>query len=113
MVVSMVKANAGIISVLLLIGIVLSILSPVFLTTGNILSVLLQISNNMFLALGMTLVIILGGIDLSVGSVVALTGTLTVGFVVTNGLPLWLAIILGLLIGTVCGCVNGIIVASI
>jgi ribose transport system permease protein len=108
----MAKSNMGILSVLLLIGIVLSILSPVFLTTSNILSVLLQISNNIFLALGMTLVIILGGIDLSVGSIVAMTGTLTVGFIVTNGLPIWLAIILGLLIGTACGFFSGVIVAK-
>jgi len=97
--VSMIKSNAGIISVLLLIGLVLSIMSPVFLTTSNIISVLLQISNNMFLALGMTLVIILGGIDLSVGSIVAMSGTLTVGFIVTNGVPMWLALVAGLLMG--------------
>lgn len=110
--VSMIKSNAGIISVLLLIGIALSFLSPVFLTSSNILSVLLQISNNMFLALGMTLIIILGGIDLSVGSIVAMTGTLTVGFIVTNGMPMWLAIALGLVIGTACGFFNGFIVAN-
>jgi ribose transport system permease protein len=109
---SMVKSNAGILGVLLLIGIVLSFVSPVFLTPSNLISVLLQISNNLFLALGMTLVIILGGIDLSVGAVVAMTGTLTVGFVVTNGLPIWLAILLGLLSGTLCGFFNGIIVAK-
>lgn len=110
--VSMIKSNAGIISVLLLIGFVLSIMSPVFLTTSNIISVLLQISNNMFLALGMTLVIILGGIDLSVGSIVAMSGTLTVGFIVTNGMPMWLALVAGLLMGVACGCFNGIIVAK-
>lgn len=111
-VVSMIKSNVGIICVLLLIGIALSILSPVFFTADNIISVLLQISNNMYLALGMTLVIILGGIDLSVGSIVAMTGTLTVGFIVTNGLPIWLAIILGIAIGTACGFFSGMIVAN-
>lgn len=112
MVASMLKSNAGIICVLLIIGITLSIMSPVFLTTNNILSVLLQISNNIFLALGMTLVIILSGIDLSIGSIVAMVGTLTVGFIVTNGFPIWLAIVLGLLIGTACGLFNGIIIAN-
>lgn len=112
MIVSMLKSNAGIICVLLIIGVVLSIMSPVFLTTNNILSVLLQISNNIFLALGMTLVIILSGIDLSIGSIVAMVGTLTVGFIVTNGFPMWLAIVLGLLIGTACGLFNGIIIAN-
>lgn len=108
----MAKSNIGILSVLLLIGVALSIMSPVFLTASNILSVLLQISNNMFLALGMTLIIILGGIDLSVGSIVAMTGTLTVGFIVTDGLPMGLAIVLGLLIGTASGFFNGAIIAK-
>lgn len=111
-VVLMAKSNAGILSVLLLISVALSILSPVFLTTSNILSVLLQISNNMFLALGMTLIIILGGIDLSIGSIVAMSGTLTVGFIVTDGLPMGLAIVLGLLIGTASGFFNGVIIAK-
>lgn len=111
-VVLMAKSNAGILSVLLLISVALSILSPVFLTTSNILSVLLQISNNMFLALGMTLIIILGGIDLSIGSIVAMSGTLTVGFIVTDGLPMGPAIVLGLLIGTASGFFNGVIIAK-
>lgn len=82
------------------------------MTQGNIISVLRQISINMYIALGMTLVIILGGIDLSVGSIVAMSGTLTVGFIVTQGLPIWLSIILGLLIGTVAGLINGVIISK-
>ena len=62
----MLKGNSGIIAVLVIISVILSFASPVFLTTDNLLSVLRQVSNNMYLALGMTLVIILGGIDLSV-----------------------------------------------
>lgn len=64
----MLKGNSGIIAVLVIISVILSFASPVFLTTDNLLSVLRQVSNNMYLALGMTLVIILGGIDLSVGT---------------------------------------------
>jgi ribose transport system permease protein len=60
----------------------------------------------------MTLVIILGGIDLSVGSIVAMSGTLVVGFIVTQGLPIWLAITFGLLIGTTAGLINGFIIAK-
>lgn len=82
------------------------------MTQGNILSVLRQISINLYIALGMTLVIILGGIDLSVGSIVAMSGTLVVGFIVTQGLPIWLAITLGLLIGTTAGLINGFIIAK-
>ena len=109
---SMLKNNIGIITVLLIIGIVLSFISPVFLTVDNIVSVLRQVSNNIYLALGMTLVIILGGIDLSVGAIVAMCGTLTVGFIVTNGIPIPVAIFLGLLIGTVCGLFNGLVISQ-
>jgi ribose transport system permease protein len=108
----MVKNNAGILVVLIVFGIFLSLMTDNFMTQGNIISVLRQISINMYIALGMTLVIILGGIDLSVGSIVAMSGTLTVGFMVTQGLPIWVSITLGLLIGTVAGLVNGVIIAK-
>ena len=83
-VVFMLKSNIGIISVMFIIAIGLTLLTPKFMTVNNVISVLRQISNNVFLALGMTMVIILGGIDLSVGSIVAMSGTLTVGFMVNN-----------------------------
>lgn len=108
----MVRNNAGILAVLIVFGFFLSVMTDNFMTQGNIISVLRQISINMYIALGMTLVIILGGIDLSVGSIVAMTGTLTVGFMVTQGLPIWFSITLGLLIGTVAGLINGIIIAK-
>ena len=96
----MLKGNSGIIAVLVIISVILSFASPVFLTTDNLLSVLRQVSNNMYLALGMTLVIILGGIDLSVGTCVAMCGTLTAGLMVNQGMPMVLAIAVGLLLGT-------------
>lgn len=109
---SMLKSNMGIIFVLLILCIILSIVSPVFLTTDNLISVLRQVSNNVFLALGMTLIMILGGIDLSVGAIVAASGTLTVGFIVNNGMPIPVAILLGILIGVVFGFFNGVIIAQ-
>lgn len=105
------KNHLGIILVVLLLSVVLSFLSPVFLTANNLMTVLKQVSHNMCLALGMTFVIILGGIDLSVGAVVAMSGTMTVGFIVNNGVPVPMAILLGLAIGTLCGMINGLIVA--
>ncbi|MBN2980984.1 ABC transporter permease [Cohnella algarum] len=105
------KGNIGILAVLVLLFVALALTSPVFLTEDNLITVLRQISINVFLALGMTLIIILAGIDLSVGAVVALTGTLTVGFIVNAGIPLVPAILLGLLIGTVVGFLNGCIVS--
>ena len=59
----------------------------------------------------MTLIIILGHIDLSVGAIVAMSGTLTVGFIVNQGLPISAAILLGILIGVVTGFVSGFVVS--
>ena len=58
-----------------------------FLTTNNIFNVLRQSATNLMLACGMTMVIILGGIDLSVGSIIAMSGVLGAAAVVWNGLP--------------------------
>ena len=110
--ISIIKGNIGIIVVLLLLFITLTFTSPVFLTSDNLITVLLQISINVFLALGMTFVIILAGIDLSVGAIIALTGTLTVGLIVSAGMPIYLAIIIGILIGTAIGFLNGVIVSQ-
>ena len=68
---------------------VVALATDKFLTPSNIISVLRQISINTYIALGMTLIIILGHIDLAVGAIVAMSGTLTVGFVVNQGLPIW------------------------
>lgn len=111
-VVNVFKENKGIIVVLILLFAVLSIMSPVFLTSNNLITLLQQITINMFLALGMTYVIILGGIDLSVGAIVAMSGTLTVGLMVNSGLPIVLAILIGLLLGTLIGLLNGAVITQ-
>jgi ribose transport system permease protein len=107
----MVRANVGIMVVIVLIGLILSFLSPVFLSPYNLRTVLLEITTNVYIALGMALVMILGGIDLSVGSIVAMSGTLTVGLMVLNHQPMWLAVMLGLAMGAAIGLVSGSIVA--
>lgn len=104
--------NKGIILVLLAMVVLLSLLSPVFLTTNNIISLVQQITINMFIALAMTLVIITGGIDLSVGSIVALSSTITVGLIVNNDIPLFIAILIGLAIGVITGLLNGVIITN-
>jgi ribose transport system permease protein len=112
-VIGMLFSNIGILSVLLIICAALAIAEPKsFLSSSNILSVLRQISNNMYIALGMTLVIIISGIDLSVGSVVCLSGTITVGLITLSGYPIWLAIIIGILLGALCGFCSGTIIAQ-
>jgi ribose transport system permease protein len=108
---SVLRANIGIIAVIVVISAVLAVMSPVFLSPFNLRTVLLEITTNMYIALGMTVVMILGGIDLSVGSIVAMSGTLTVGFMALNGWPMWLAVICGLAIGAAVGAFNGLVVA--
>src|SRR5512136_2392504 len=72
---------------LLLMFLALSLLSDKFLTVDNSLNVLRQISINLCLSIGMTMVILSGGIDLSVGSVLALCGAVAAGLL-KNGAPL-------------------------
>ncbi|MEW6227265.1 MAG: ABC transporter permease [Bacillota bacterium] len=99
----------GLIMGLLLLGVVLSILSPVFPTPANLLDIVLQSSVNGAIALGMTFVIATGGIDLSVGSIWALTG-ITIGLLVKSGIPWPVAVLLGLGAGVVCGAFTGLLV---
>ena len=87
-VLSVFTGNTGIIGVLVILCVVVALATDKFLTPSNIISVLRQISINTYIALGMTLIIILGHIDLAVGAIVAMSGTLTVGFVVNQGLPI-------------------------
>lgn len=111
-VVSMLRSNIGIVMVLMIMCIIVSFATDKFLTTGNIISVLRQISINTYIALGMTLIIILGHIDLSVGAIVAMSGTLTVGFIVNQGMPIWVAIAGGIALGVLTGFISGFVVAN-
>lgn len=109
--VGIIRNNIGILGVLIVLCVIVSIATDKFLKPNNLISVLRQISINTYIALGMTLIIILGHIDLSVGAIVAMSGTLTVGFIVTQGLPIPVAIILGILLGVLAGFISGSIVA--
>ncbi|MFB0829194.1 ribose ABC transporter permease [Brevibacillus laterosporus] len=96
---------------LFLLVIILSIVSSDFLTVSNIFNVLRQVSINALIAFGMTFVILTGGIDLSVGSTLALSSALSAGLMASGGDP-FLAIVVGLLAGLVMGAFNGILVAK-
>ena len=88
--------------------IIMTILSPVFLTPRNIANVIKQITLNGILAIGMTTVILTGGIDLSVGSVVALSSIVAAIFGKEGGgYPILVPIVLGILTGTAIGAING------
>jgi len=104
--------EAGLAGVLLLLILLLTWRSPFFLTASNLIVVGRQASLSLLIAVGMTFVIIAGGIDLSVGSTVALVSVLTGQFMVTMGLNPILASVLALLCGLVVGLVNGALVAT-
>ncbi|MFT0475276.1 ABC transporter permease [Pseudomonas antarctica] len=95
---------------LLVVTLVMILASDTFLTTSNLSNIARQVSINAIIAVGMTCVILTGGIDLSVGPVMALSGTLTAGLMVA-GLPPGLAIGAGMLIGVAFGIGNGLFVA--
>ncbi|EPR26832.1 MULTISPECIES: ribose ABC transporter permease [Geobacillus] len=96
---------------LFLLCIVLSILSDDFLTMDNWLNLLRQVSINALIAFGMTFVILTGGIDLSVGSVLALSSAITAGMM-AQGMNGFVAILVGLLAGMVMGVLNGVIITK-
>jgi len=97
---------------LALICVVMSQVSDVFLTEDNFFNVTRNFAFIGIIAIGMTAVIITGGIDLSVGSIVGLSGIVT-GLVLNAGHPLWAGIAAGLLTALVCGLVNGILIAYV
>lgn len=97
---------------LFFISAVMTFLSPVFLTSGNLMNILRQVSTNGMLAIGMTFVILTGGIDLSVGSVMAFTGTLSAGLIARGEFPVWAAVAVALIAGLTIGAINGRIIAA-
>jgi ribose transport system permease protein len=101
---------AGMLPVLILICILFAVLTPNFLTENNIINVVRQASINIVLAAGMTFVILTGGIDLSVGSVLGLTAVIAVVVSLVPSIS-WAAIPAALLAGLVIGVLTGMIVA--
>ncbi len=97
---------------LILLGIVLffALSTPGFLRPSNLLNVVLQSSIIAIVAIGMTFTILTAGIDLSVGSVMALSGALAAGLAARQGLSPALSIVLALLAGLAFGAVNGLLV---
>jgi ribose transport system permease protein len=99
----------GTLSGLLGLIVVLWILTPHFLTVSNLLNVAQQATIIAIIAVGMTFVIITGGIDLSVGSVLAFAGVVMANALL-SGVPLPLALLIGLGVGLLCGMTNGLLI---
>jgi len=88
-----------------------AVMSPSFMTVDNLLNILRQTSINAVIAVGMTYVILSGGIDLSVGSVLAFCGAVC-AWLVAGDLSIWLAIPLSLLLGAGLGAINGVVIGT-
>lgn len=109
------KDNIGIIIALLAMFIFLTVFPTTrstFLTPKNMFNILRQNASNLFLATGMTMVIILGGIDLSVGSVIALSGVVAAGCVVNFGLPEAVGFAAAIAVGAIVGMFNGFVICK-
>lgn len=102
--------NSGALAGLLVLVVLLAVVSPDFLTADNLLNVGVQASVVAILAFGMTFVIVSGGIDLSVGSVAGLSGIVTGWTIASGGLPMWLAVLLGLAAGALAGLASGLLI---
>lgn len=89
----------------------LTLITNTFFTSRNLINVLKQVSINGIISVGMMCVLLTGGIDLSVGSIVALSGIVATTFAHPGEYPVIVPIILGVLAGAACGVVNGTLVA--
>lgn len=107
-----IKPHIGVLGGLIILCLVLTVITDAFATPRNLFNVLRQISVNVFLACGMTMIIILGAIDLSVGSIIAVSGCLCAGFITKLGIPAIPAMFMAVLAGGIIGVVNGLIVSK-
>ncbi|KAF1021702.1 MAG: Ribose import permease protein RbsC [Paracidovorax wautersii] len=96
---------------LLVVGVGLAALSPDFMTVGNLMNVMRQVSINALIAFGMTLVILLGGIDLSVGAILAVSSVIT-AMLMKDGWDPMLCTALGIASGALMGLANGLLIAK-
>jgi ribose/xylose/arabinose/galactoside ABC-type transport system permease subunit len=93
---------------LIVIGFFLSLASPYFLTQGNLLNVMLQAATVSIIAAGLTVVLITGEIDLSVGSLIGMTGSVAAVLIIKLDCPVWLGIAAALVAGLAAGLLNGL-----
>ena len=112
----MLKGNmrqSGIFIAFFLIVVLFAVLNSSFLSPGNLTNIVLQYSYILVLAIGMLFVIVLAQIDLSVGSVVAVTGALSAVLVIKNGMPWWVGVLAAIALGVLIGAWQGFWVAFI
>jgi ribose transport system permease protein len=103
--------NNGALTALIALAVAMSFLSGDFLATQNLLNIGVQAAVTAILAFGSTFVIVSAGIDLSVGSVAALSATVLAWSATNQGVPVWIAVLLSLATGIAAGLLNGVLVS--
>ena len=106
------KNLAGPLLGMFILVILISIATPFFMSSANLLNVGRQAAINIILAAGMTLVIFTGGIDLSIGSVMALAASVAVVLITHFGINVWLGVLVCILVGAACGLLNGLVITK-
>ncbi|UFU06290.1 multiple monosaccharide ABC transporter permease [Ruania halotolerans] len=105
--------QSGIVLAFAAIVLLFTLLNPTFLSPGNLTNIVLQYSYILILAIGMVIVIIGGHIDLSVGSLVALTGAVAAVLVIRGGVPWWVGVLAAIAVGLLAGAWQGFWVAYV
>ena len=105
--------ESGVLVALIVLCILMSFASPYFLTNVNIFNVLRTMSTIGIMAIGMTMVIVSGGIDLSIGSVAAVSAMVCARMITHAGWNPWLAFLAGILVGLGLGTVNGLVITRL
>ena len=105
--------ESGVLVALILLCILMSFLSPYFLKTQNLFNVLRGMSTIGIMAIGMTMIIVSGGIDLSVGSIMAVSAMFAARLMTYHGLSPWMSVVLGFAMGYGLGAVNGFIITRV
>ena len=101
--------NMGIVYALIVLIIIFSCTTKTFFTLRNLTNIARQISITGICAVGMTMVILTGGIDLSIGSLLGITSTVA-ALMLSNGLPIWLTCVVAIVLGAVIGVINAVII---
>lgn len=110
---SAVLRDVGPFVVVLVLGVVLTFLSPYFFTPSNILAIFLQMSTIAIIAVGQTMVIVTAGIDLSVSTVVALAGVVSTTLIVHDHFGVLAGIVAGMVVGAITGLANGLLITRL
>src|SRR5436309_216969 len=99
-------------ALILVICLAMTFVTPYFMSTANFRALSIGMVPTAIIAVGMTILLVSGGFDLSVGSVMALSGTVA-ALMLINGVPIWMAVILTLGLGIVIGMANGLLVTVV